>query len=81
MYTPSKSEKEIGETYFLKPPSEWKLIKFLKRKKHNTDAHINTSWEIEYSAYEDNIQRIYNDEVQQKVFQEFQVISMSIYIS
>ncbi|CAG8655544.1 20188_t:CDS:2 [Racocetra persica] len=54
----SNSNEMDHVLYFAKPYSEWKLIKFLKRKKYK-QAQQDTNWKDEYKTYEKHI----NDDV------------------
>jgi hypothetical protein len=59
--------------YFTKPYTEWKLIKFLKRKKYK-QAQQDTSWKDEYETYERHINLIFDEQLQKKVYKAYMVI-------
>ena len=59
---------KIQPYYFTKnEPEKWSLLKFLKRKKHEEKVNFGILWNKEYQTYEENINRLTNQELKKTI--------------
>ncbi|CAG8566583.1 17686_t:CDS:10 [Gigaspora margarita] len=68
---PGSNSNEMDHVlYFDKPYSEWKLIKFLKRKKYK-QAQQDTNWKDEYETYERHISLIFDEKTRTNLYHTY----------
>jgi len=70
--TSTEGYSYAGDTYFTsKPPGEWQLVTFLKRKSRGSSSKW--GWSEQYDYYELQISRIGNQLIRDAIYEKYKV--------